>query len=164
MNGPDSTIMRIGKLAKLTGKTARTLHFYEERGLLHPAGRTEGGFRLYDETSLLRIRWIERLQELGFTLNEIQEFLGLLHEKVHGPESMLELAAFYREKVAEVGQKINRLQALRRDLEDSVEYLEGCRSCDPLTPHVSCLSCTLEVHDGHDAPAMVSAVQSRTPA
>ena len=159
-----ANVMRIGKLAKLTGKTARTLHFYEERGLLHPTGRTEGGFRLYDETSLLRIRWIERLQELDFTLGEIQDFLALLHEKVHGPESMLELAAFYREKVAEVGQRLSQLEALRHELEESIEYLKGCRNCDPLTHHTSCLTCTPEAHDGREAPAMVSAVQTRTPA
>lgn len=154
--------MRIGKLAKLSGKTARTLHFYEELGLLRPAGRTPGGFRLYDDTSVLRIRWIERLQDLGFSLQEIQDFLARLHEKAHGPDAMLELATFYREKQAEVQAKLNRLQALQRDLTDSIDYLEGCRSCDPLTHRTSCVTCTPEVHEGRDAPPLVAAVQPRT--
>ncbi len=155
--------MRIGKLASLSGKTARTLHFYEELGLLRPAGRTDGGFRLYDQGSLLRIRWIERLQDLGFSLNEIQDFLALLHEKAHAPDAMLELAQFYREKLADVEARVKRLSALRRDLADSIAYLEGCRACDPLTHRVSCVTCTPEVHEGREAPALVAAVQPRTP-
>jgi MerR family transcriptional regulator, copper efflux regulator len=153
--------MRIGKLAKMSGKTARTLHFYEELGLLRPAGRTPGGFRLYDDVSLLRIRWIERLQDLGFSLQEIQDFLAVLHEKAHGPDAMLELAGFYRDKVAEVETKLTRLRALRQDLSDSIEYLQGCRSCDPLTQRTSCVTCTPDVHEGKEAPALVAAVQPR---
>ena len=57
---------RIGELAKKADKTVRTIHFYEELGLLQPASRSPGGFRMYTNKALDRIHWIERLQELGF--------------------------------------------------------------------------------------------------
>ena len=153
---------RIGTLAKRSGKTARTLHFYEELGLLRPAGRTPGGFRLYSDEALLRIRWIERLQEIGFSLNEIQEFLAHLNEQARGPDAMARLQGFYEEKLAETEERLARLQALRHDLAASIEYLQGCRVCDPLTPRQACSSCNVELHDGRDAPDMVAAVHTNS--
>ncbi|HJN76854.1 MAG TPA: MerR family transcriptional regulator [Myxococcota bacterium] len=149
--------LRIGQLAKLSGKTARALHFYEELGLLRPVGRTPGGFRLYSDDALLRIRWIERLQEIGFSLNEIQDFLAHLNEQARGPDAMARLANFYREKLAETETRLARLQAFRGDLAASIEYLEGCRVCDPLTPRQACTVCNA---DGRDAPDMVAAVHT----
>lgn len=141
---------------KRSGKTARTLHFYEELGLLRPSARTNGGFRLYSDEALLRIQWIERLQEIGFSLSEIQEFLARLNEEANGPEAMTRLADFYREKLEDTRERLRRLQALEQDLANSIDYLEGCRPCDPLTPRTACSSCT-EHHDSSQ-PTMVAAV------
>ncbi|MCP4808228.1 MAG: MerR family transcriptional regulator [Proteobacteria bacterium] len=148
--------MRIGQLVKRSGKTARTLHFYEELGLLRPSSRTNGGFRLYSDDALLRIQWIERLQEIGFSLSEIQDFLARLNEQASGPEAMTRLADFYREKLQDTSARLARLKALETDLTNSLEYLEGCRPCDPLTPRTACASCT-EHHDDTQ-PTMVAAV------
>ena len=57
--------MKIGELARKTGKTVRALHLYEEMGLLKP-GRSEGGFRLYGPDELARVYWIGKLQKMGF--------------------------------------------------------------------------------------------------
>lgn len=154
--------MRIGELARLSGKTSRTLHFYEELGLVRPAGRTKGGFRLYGEDALLRIRWVERLQELGFTLPEIQDFLARLQEENSGPDAMRRLADFYREKLEETRVALARLSGLERDLRESLDYLTGCRSCDPLTNRSRCPACDDEHHRGVDAPLMVAAVHEAT--
>src|ERR1700685_3581076 len=61
-------LMQIGDLAREGGKTVRAIHLYEELGLLAPAGRSKGGFRLYGAEALTRIRWIAKLQEMGFSL------------------------------------------------------------------------------------------------
>src|SRR6202158_5186061 len=63
-------LMQIGDLARETGKTVRAIHLYEELGLLAPAGRSKGRFRLYNREALLRIRWIGKLQEMGFSLSD----------------------------------------------------------------------------------------------
>ena len=66
--------MKIGQLARKTGKTVRALHLYEEMGLLSPE-RSEGGFRLYGSDELARVYWISKLQDMGFKLGQIDEEL-----------------------------------------------------------------------------------------
>lgn len=67
---------QIGEVADRTGVTQRTLRFYEEKGLLNPPERMEGGFRLYSDKDIERIQFIKRLQDLlGFKLSEIKEMV-----------------------------------------------------------------------------------------
>jgi len=152
-------LWRVGQLAEKTGKTVRALHLYEELGLLHPATRSKGGFRLYDERSVLRVQWIDRLQELGFSLKDAAVFLADLQDHDHGPAAMDALRAFYRGKLAETHAAIARLQALEADLRDSLTYLHTCRSCADLTPVSACPACDTNAHAGQAVPSMVAAVQ-----
>src|SRR5918992_2811187 len=72
----DEPCLQIGEVADRTGVTQRTLRFYEERGLLKPPSRMEGGFRLYSEDDVARVEQIKRLQNLlGLTLAEIKEMV-----------------------------------------------------------------------------------------
>jgi len=67
---------QIGEVAERTSVTQRTLRFYEEKGLLRPPERMDGGFRLYSDEDVERIEYIRRLQQyLGFTLAEIKEMV-----------------------------------------------------------------------------------------
>src|ERR671915_429802 len=66
---------RVGEFAALTGVSIRTLHHYDEIGLLHPTGYSEGGHRLYAEDDLLRLQQILTLRYLGFSLRQIEEIL-----------------------------------------------------------------------------------------
>ena len=67
---------QIGEVADRTGVTQRTLRFYEEKGLLRPPERMDGGFRLYSDDDVQRIEYIRQLQQyLGFTLAEIKEMV-----------------------------------------------------------------------------------------
>ena len=67
---------QIGEVADRTGVTQRTLRFYEEKGLLKPAERMEGGFRLYSEQDIEHIELIKRLQSLlNLSLAEIKEMV-----------------------------------------------------------------------------------------
>lgn len=65
----------IGELAKLAGVTVRTLHHYDQMGLLTPSGRTEAGYRLYGRADLLRLQQILFFRELGMRLAEIRAIL-----------------------------------------------------------------------------------------
>jgi DNA-binding transcriptional MerR regulator len=68
--------LQIGEVAERTGVTQRTLRFYEEKGLLRPPSRMEGGFRLYSEDDVKRVKHIRRLQDLlGVSLAEIKEMV-----------------------------------------------------------------------------------------
>lgn len=150
--------MKIGELAERSGKTIRTLHFYEELNLLVPVSRTKGGFRLYDDQALIRIEWIGRLQELGFSLPDIQTFLSDLHAQPSGPAMMTELRDFYAQKLEATRQQVSRLRALELQLQHSIFYLSTCKACAPATEKTRCHSCEDDEHQGKDPPMMVAAI------
>ena len=95
--------LQIGEVAERTGVTQRTLRFYEEKGLLRPPSRMDGGFRLYSEEDVKRVEMIRRLQDLlGVTLADIKEM-------VDAQEMLRELRAQYRPE-AGVSEKRRQLQ------------------------------------------------------
>ena len=68
-------MMRVNEVSKLTGVSVRTLHYYDEIGLLTPAVTTETGYRLYDDTNLARLQQILLFRELEFSLKDIKEIV-----------------------------------------------------------------------------------------
>ena len=66
----------VSEVAAVTGITVRTLHHYDEIGLLHPSGRTQAGYRLYDDDDLDRLHEILLFRELGFGLESIRRSLA----------------------------------------------------------------------------------------
>lgn len=158
--GLDCALLRVGQLAEQAGKTVRAIRFYEELGLLDPAQRTQGGFRQYDGTALVRIHWIDRLQELGFSLTEIRDFLATLNAEETGPRAMEQLRAFYAAKLVETRAALQRLQALEGELNDSLSYLSTCQTCAPHTHRSACRACGEADHGSRPAPPLVAAVQS----
>jgi DNA-binding transcriptional MerR regulator len=131
---PDEPCLQIGEVADRTGVTQRTLRFYEERGLLRPPSRMDGGFRLYSENDVARVEQIKRMQSLlGLTLAEIKEM-------VEAEEVREELNATYRpdrpveeriERVARrvevtkrqhdiISAKLDAMVEMRKDLEEKL--------------------------------------------
>jgi len=107
----DEAYLQIGEVAERTGVTQRTLRFYEEKGLLRPPTRMEGGFRLYSDQDVKRVEHIRRLQDLlGVALAEIKEM-------VEAEEVLRELRAQYRPDAA-IAEK-------RRQLERATEVVQG---------------------------------------
>ncbi|HEY5639456.1 MAG TPA: MerR family transcriptional regulator [Dehalococcoidia bacterium] len=95
--------LQIGEVAERTGVTQRTLRFYEEKGLLRPPSRMEGGFRLYSEDDVKRVKHIRRLQDLlGVSLADIKEM-------VDADEVLRQLRSQYRPESA-ITEKRNQLQ------------------------------------------------------
>lgn len=73
---PGSRLLRIQEVAAEVGLTARAIRYYEEQGLLEPAGRSEGDYRLYDQSDLERLRFIRGLRDdAGFSLAHIRQLL-----------------------------------------------------------------------------------------
>jgi len=70
-------MLTIGKLAAAAGVRSDTLRYYEREGLIEPAGKSPAGYRLYDQDSARRLRFIKQAQQCGFTLAEIRELLVL---------------------------------------------------------------------------------------
>src|SRR5437868_3222625 len=67
--------LKVGELARRTGLTVRTLHHYDEIGLLKPALHTESGHRLYTAEDLARLQRIKSLRQLGFSLEQVRDWL-----------------------------------------------------------------------------------------
>jgi DNA-binding transcriptional MerR regulator len=70
--------MQIGEVAEQTGLSLRTIRYYEEVGLVTPSSRTIGGFRLYTETDVARLRFVRRMKPLEFSLGEMKDVLQVL--------------------------------------------------------------------------------------
>src|SRR6185436_14682287 len=70
------THWKIGELAKRTGVSIRTLHHYDEIGLLVPSHRTESGHRLYGKEEVVRLQQVLSLQQMEFSLGDIREMLA----------------------------------------------------------------------------------------
>ncbi|MDQ3237127.1 MAG: MerR family transcriptional regulator, partial [Actinomycetota bacterium] len=70
-------LSRIGEVADRLGVSPRTIKYYEEIGLLIPGERSPGGFRLYAEPDVERLRRILRLKDMGFSLAAIREFISV---------------------------------------------------------------------------------------
>lgn len=75
---------QIGEVAEQTGLSLRTIRYYEEVGLVTPSARTAGGFRLYSDSDVARLRLIRRMKPLEFTLGEMKDVLTLLDDLESG--------------------------------------------------------------------------------
>lgn len=71
----DTTRWKVGELATRAGVSVRTLHHYDQIGLLSPARRSESGYRLYSASDVVRLQQIRSLRALGFGLEKIRELL-----------------------------------------------------------------------------------------
>jgi MerR family copper efflux transcriptional regulator len=147
--------LKVGELARLSSKTVRALHLYEERGLLDPIERSKGGFRLYAEDSLVRVRWISKLQEMGFSLTDIQRMLQQWEHSGSAPAAMLRVGELLKTKLAETRDQIARLRLLEVELESSIEYLETCPHCSPQQVLTACTACELHAQN-EMAPDLVA--------
>lgn len=158
-----SDLMQVGDLARESGKTVRAIHLYEELELLRPVGRSKGRYRLYGPDALLRIRWIGKLQDMGFSLTDIQSLVRDWDEQRSATGAMAKMRELYARQLAETRAHILRLQALEREIVSSIDYLDTCDVCDPERLVASCTSC--EHHaEGTHVPELVSGYSVALPA
>lgn len=121
--------LTIGKIAKGAGLGIETVRFYEKEGLIDPPARTESNYRIYPERDILRLRFIKRAKNLGFTLKEIKELLFLRHD----PQSTKADVKHQTEaKIADIEQKIRDLTRIKEILKS----LDAC--CDGQGPTSEC--------------------------
>jgi len=109
--------MRTSELAGRVGVNAETLRYYERRGLLAAPPRTAGGYREYPVAMVGLVRFIKRAQELGFTLDEVDE---LLHLDRGGPESCDAARALAERRRADLAARIRDLRRMHESLAELV--------------------------------------------
>lgn len=104
----------IGKLASLADVSNDTLRYYEQEGLITPAGKSPAGYRLYDNESIRRIRFIKHAQQCGFTLAQIGELLVLRGRDAACCGDVRKRAV---EKKLQIENKIKAMKAMSRALD-----------------------------------------------
>ncbi len=130
MSPPDMTI---GRLARAAGINIETIRYYHRRGLLALPRKPAGGVRRYPPSTLARLRFIRRAQELGFSLREIGELLKL------GDGSCNETRSIAEHRLADIEARLRDLEAMHATLGKLI------RSC----------------HDGNQPPCPIIASLER---
>jgi len=113
---------QIGQVAQKTGLSIDAIRFYEKEGLLPRSARTQGGYRLYQQQQIADLEFIQKAQQLGFSLNEIRELFSIQRHPHEVCEHVRDLIA---QKVAVVRGKIAELQAMETELAGA---LRQCRT------------------------------------
>ena len=128
-------LMRIQEAAADVGLTPRSVRYYEEMGLLRPAARSEGDYRLYDETDLERLRFIKGLRDdAGFSLAEIAQLLEdeaareRGHAAYHATTDPAERKRILCERVVSYGRQIETLKRKIDRLQAMVDETEARRT------------------------------------
>jgi len=121
------TGLKIGEVAKQAGVNLQTIHYYERRGLLPKPPRTGSNYRAYPEDAVLRVRFIKRAQEIGFTLKEIKDLLSLRAAPRTRCADVRERA---ETKVRDIDAKVRTLHAMRKAL---TKLIGACSGSGPVS-------------------------------
>jgi MerR family copper efflux transcriptional regulator len=105
---------KIGDAAKNTGLSVKTIRFYCDKGLINPAGRTEGKYRLFDETSELELKLVRSLRSLDMPVDEVRTFM---ESRRSGECSCERLKARMQEKKGEIASKVQELLLLQEAID-----------------------------------------------
>jgi MerR family transcriptional regulator, copper efflux regulator len=105
--------LKIGEVARQTGISVEAIRYYERLGLLREAPRTESGYRKFAPEVVRRLRFVQRAQALGFSLQEIRELLELRSSPAASASEVQRLA---EAKLAEVDRKLADLARIREAL------------------------------------------------
>ncbi len=121
------SLMKIGELSKKTGVSIDTVRYYEQRGLIPAAARTQSGYRQYSVSDITRLRFIVQAKELGFTLEEIGQLLAI---RADG-KACAEVRTVAEAKADEIGTRILKLSRMRQTLLTLAEQCEQTSDTDP---------------------------------
>ena len=135
------TTLKIAQVARRSGFTPATLRYYDDIGLLAPIARSDAGYRLYDETSLERLRFIARAKQLGIGLDEITE-LTVAWDGGRCAPVQDRLRTAVEAKIADAYTQIAQLTTLVADLQRAAAALSAVPSDGPCDDTCGCLTDT----------------------
>ena len=116
--------MRSSEVATKAQVNVQTLRYYERRGLLAEPQRTSSGYRVYTPDAVQVVRFVKRAQQLGFTLDDMED---LLHLADGGPDSCQEAKAMARSRIADLQRRIDELAGMRDALARLVDTCDQPR-------------------------------------
>ncbi|MCP9290554.1 MerR family transcriptional regulator [Gracilimonas sediminicola] len=118
----DITTFKIGEVARRADVNKETVRYYEKRGLIPEPDRRRSGYRIFTQRHIDQIKFIKRSQELGFTLNEIQELLDL---RMDEETTCSQIKTEAEEKYQDVVSKIRDLKRIKATLTELIDSCSG---------------------------------------
>ena len=112
----------IGVAARRAGISARMVRHYESLGLVKGVARTDSGYRQYTEADVHALHFIRRSRDLGFSMEEIAELLGLWHDRSRASSQVKSIAQAH---IADLATRIADMQAMQRSLQTLVSCCQG---------------------------------------
>jgi DNA-binding transcriptional MerR regulator len=137
--------MKIGDAAKMLGTTTRTLTYYEDEGLIDPK-RTPKGTRLYSEDDVKRARIVHTLSQIGIGMQRIKEIALTRPMCSSGKESSHKIVPILESLGDEIGERIQLLAQLKRDVERGAELIRTCWYCTRKPGRLTCPPCPVEAN------------------
>lgn len=131
----------IGRLARLTGLTSKTIRFYEQEGYIPPAKRTASGYRTYSQADVRRLKLVKLCRLLGLSLTDIRPLV----EKAFAVDCWqfaTDLASVIEAQQGSIATRILELQNMSRELDDLKSHVEHCE-CEPGSTLATCEYCEL---------------------
>ena len=129
----------IGEVAGRSGFSASALRYYEGIGLVEPATRTAAGYRLYEDDALTRLAFISRAKQLGCSLEEITDLVGIWDGERCGPVQK-RFHDLVTSKLAQTEQQIAELTSLSEQLRHAAARLAGPAIDGPCSEGCACLA------------------------
>jgi Cu(I)-responsive transcriptional regulator len=117
-----NTPMNIGQAAKVSGVSAKMIRHYESVGLFPEAARTDSGYRQYTDKDVSTLRFVRHSRDLGFSIEQIRELLGLWQNRKRPSRQVKALAQAH---IVELDEKLKELQAMKATLEHLVQCCHG---------------------------------------
>ncbi len=114
--------MNIGEAAKASGVSAKMIRHYESVGLFPQAARTESGYRQYTDKEISTLRFVRQSRDLGFSIEQIRELLGLWQDRRRPSRQVRALAQAH---IEELDEKLEELQSMKATLEHLVHCCHG---------------------------------------
>jgi Cu(I)-responsive transcriptional regulator len=114
--------VNIGEAARLSGVSAKMVRHYESLGLLTRVGRTDSGYRQYTEADVHTLRFIKRSRDLGFSMDEIGELVGLWQNRRRASANVRRVAQKHADDLA---KRIAAMQEMQRTLQHLIHCCHG---------------------------------------
>ena len=115
-------ILNIGKAAKLSNLTVKTVRYYADLGLVSPVKNNNTGYRDFSEDDVARLQFVSKARKFNFTIQECEELLSLYSDK---DRSSREVKSLTLEKISEIDAKLFELKELRQQLSFLANNCQG---------------------------------------
>jgi len=113
--------MNVGEAARRSGLPAKTIRYYEEIGLVHPA-RGLNGYRDYETDDIHRLAFLRRARNLGFSIDDCRQLMALYADRTRASHDVRAIASAH---VAAIEEKVRELQSMRATLQRLIHACHG---------------------------------------